>query len=107
MTYQTEEGSRRLRINTFQQAPDKSNNAAIDASKNLLNASAAPRAQRRPYLAVETRASFCSKRFVLWDGNFILLTYKLAGSATIFVFFTMDLCFDFFFNIKDMNRSIS
>lgn len=82
MTYQAEEGSGRLLINTFQQAPDKSNNTAMDASKNPLNASAAPRAQRRTYLPFcENSAFFCSKRFVLWIGmetSFCSLTNWLA-----------------------------
>lgn len=75
MTYQTEEGSRRPLINTFQQARDKSNNGATGPSEKVLNASPALSARRQVCLYWGSQHPFLllALCFVCTDGNFILL----------------------------------
>lgn len=69
----------------------------MDASKNPLNAPVAPRAQKQTYLLWKpVPLSSPSVLFCDYACELHLLTYKLAGSAAIFVFFTMAFPFDFF-----------
>lgn len=97
MAYQTEEGSKRPLINTFQQARDRPNNPATEASEKTLRAPPGPRAPGQMLLSVEIGPLSCPEHLVVCV---VLETSscsldELSSLEVIFVFLGMDFPFDF------------
>ena len=97
MEYQTGEGSKRSLINTFQQARDKPNNPATEASEKTLHASPGPRAPGEMLLSVEISPLSCPEHLVecvVLETSSCSLD-ELSSLEVIFVFLRMDFPFDF------------